>query len=85
VIALAKAIRAGSAVGVPTPRSVSATAGLSTFVGDAVTVDLVVAREASRDGGASGARLGELLGWVRSVEARATWVAVLAAWTSRRR
>jgi hypothetical protein len=76
-------MRAGSADGLPTPRTDSAIAGLSMLAGDATMGDLMAVRAGCRTAGASGFILGVSLCRARSAADRAIWVAVLAVCTSR--
>jgi hypothetical protein len=80
VTALDKAVRAGSAAGLPTPRVDWAIAGLSTFVGEAETADFSEVREGVVAGAASGLILGSVLELARCVVICAICVAVLADW-----
>lgn len=82
VTALERAIRAGLAPGSPDPCVASATAGLSTFVGEASMADCIAARAGRRLGDASGLRLGGPVDVARRAVARAISVEALAACTS---
>jgi hypothetical protein len=83
VIAFAIAVRAGSADGLATPRLDWATAGLSTFVGDAAREDGSDVRAVDPATGALGFMLGAAPLVLRCGVNRETCVAVLADWTSR--